>query len=129
LSCLASFFTANFGLDAIIAWSTPMLMFLYPLAMVLIMLSVCSPLFKRDGVVYFFVIVFTVVPALGDMFVAFPSVVSRSGFGLWVAGLRAHLPLASMGLSWLVPALIGLACGLLVHYLRSRKAAPVLEEE
>ncbi|MDK6862317.1 branched-chain amino acid transport system II carrier protein, partial [Gardnerella vaginalis] len=76
LSCLASFLAANFGLDTIIAWSTPMLMFLYPLSMVLILLSVCSPLFKTDGVVYFFVIVFTVVPALGDMVVAFPSVVS-----------------------------------------------------
>jgi LIVCS family branched-chain amino acid:cation transporter len=129
LSCLASFFTANFGLDTIISWSTPMLMFLYPLAMVLIVLSVCSPLFKKDGVVYFFVIVFTVVPAFGDMVVAFPKVVSQSAFGLAVASLRNHLPLASMGLSWLFPALVGLAIGLLVHYARSRKVAPVLEEE
>lgn len=129
LSCLASFFTANFGLDTIISWSTPMLMFLYPLAMVLIVLSVCSPLFKKDGVVYFFVILFTVVPALGDMVVAFPKVVSQSSFGLAVASWRSHLPLASLGLSWLVPALVGLALGLLVHYARARKAVPALEEE
>ncbi len=118
LSCLASFLTANFGLDQIIAWSTPMLMFLYPLAMVLILLSVSSPLFKRDGVVYFFVVLMTVVPALGDMVVAFPSVVSQSSFGLWVAGVRSTLPLASMGLSWVVPALVGLVVGLLVHFFR-----------
>ena len=118
LSCLASFLTANFGLDQIIAWSTPMLMFLYPLAMVLIVLSVASPLFHRDGVVYFFVVLLTVVPALGDMVVAFPAVVSQSSFGLWVAGVRKMLPLASMGLSWVVPALVGLVVGLAFHFFR-----------
>lgn len=123
LSCLASFLAANFGLEQIISWSTPMLMFLYPLAMVLILLSVTSPLFKRDGVVYFFVVVFTVVPALGDMVVAFPSIVSQSSFGLAVAGIRNSLPLASMGLSWLLPALVGLAIGLVMHTFRRKKLA------
>ncbi len=128
LSCLASFMAANFGLDQIISWSTPMLMFLYPLSMVLILLSVCSPLFKKDGVVYFFVIVFTVVPALGDMVVAFPSVVSQSDFGLFVAGLRNSLPLASIGLSWLLPALAGAVIGLAVHFMKNRAAVSVAEE-
>lgn len=121
LSCLASFLSANFGLDQIIAWSTPMLMFLYPLAMVLILLSVSSPLFHRDGVVYFFVVLFTVVPALGDMVVAFPAVVSASRFGQQVAAWRSNLPLASMGLSWLVPALVGLVVGLLFHWFRRQR--------
>lgn len=123
LSCLASFLTANFGLDTIIAWSTPVLMFLYPLAMVLILLSCTSPLFHRDGVVYFFVVLCTVVPALGDMVVAFPSVVSQSTLGLWVAGVRSTLPLASMGLSWVVPALVGLVVGLLCHFFRKNRVA------
>ena len=122
LSCLASFLTANFGLDQIIAWSTPMLMFLYPLAMVLILLSVTSPLFHRDGVVYLFVVLFTVVPALGDMVVAFPAVVSQSHFGLTVAAWRSHMPLAAMGLSWLVPALVGAVVGLLFHWFRRQRA-------
>lgn len=128
LSCLASFFTANFGLDQIILWSTPMLMFLYPLSMVLILLSVTSPLFKKDGVVYFFVILFTVVPALGDMVVAFPSVVSQSSFGLMVASWRNNLPLANMGLSWLVPALVGAVIGLVFHYARRNKKVAQVEE-
>ena len=128
LSCLASFFAANFGLDQIIAWSTPMLMFLYPLSMVLILLSVFSPLFKRDSVVYFFVILFTVVPALGDMVVAFPAVVSQSQFGLMVTSVRSSLPLASMGLSWLVPALVGLAVGLVFHVFRRKNLVTAQEE-
>lgn len=121
LSCLASFLTANFGLDQIISWSTPMLMFLYPLSMVLIVLSVCSPLFDKDGVVYFFVILFTIVPALGDMVIAFPSVVSQSQLGLSVANLRTLLPMSDMGLSWLVPALVGLVIGLAVHFVRAKR--------
>lgn len=119
---------ANFGLEQIIAWSTPMLMFLYPLAMVLILLSVASPLFKRDGVVYFFVVLLTIVPALGDMVVSFPSVVSAGAFGKMVAGWRAALPLASYGLSWLVPALVGLAIGLLVHWYREHSLLAAGEE-
>lgn len=118
LTTLASFLAANFGLDTIIAWSTPMLMFLYPLVLVLILLSVLSPLFNRDGVVYFF----TVVPALGDMVVAFPKVVSQSNFGQMVASWRMAMPLASQGLSWLVPAMVGAALGVAVHVYRSRQA-------
>lgn len=123
LTTLASFVIANFGLQQIIAWSTPMLMFLYPLAMVLILLSVFSPCFNRDGVVYAFVVVTTIVPALGDMVVAFPSVVSASAFGQQVATWRDLLPLSGLGLSWVVPALIGLVLSLGVHAWRVRQAA------
>ena len=123
LTTLASFVIANFGLQQIIAWSTPMLMFLYPLAMVLILLSVFSPFFNRDGVVYAFVVVMTIVPALGDMVVAFPSVVSASAFGKLVATWRDLLPLSGLGLSWVVPALVGLVLGLGVHAWRVRQAA------
>lgn len=122
LTTLASFLAANFGLDTIIAWSTPMLMFLYPLVLVLILLSVLSPLFNRDGVVYFFTVLFTVVPALGDMVVAFPKVVSQSNFGQMVASWRMAMPLASQGLSWLVPAMVGAALGVAVHVYHSRQA-------
>lgn len=123
LTTLASFLFANFGLDTLLAWSTPMLMFLYPLVLVLILLSVCSPLFHRDPWVYLFVVVFTVVPALGDMVVSFPSVVSASAFGKTVATWRAMLPLSDLGMSWLVPALLGLVLGLLVHFAYGRKRA------
>lgn len=132
-SCLASFLTANFGLQQIIAWSTPMLMFLYPLSMVLILLSVFSPLFHKDSAVYFGVVLFTVVPAFFDMVVAFPAVVSQSAFGKAVAAFRLHyLPFASMGLSWLVPALVGLGLGLGVYAvkrLQGKVNVQVLEEE
>lgn len=129
LTTLASFLVANFGLEQIIAWSTPMLMFLYPLSMVLILLSVTSPLFNRDSAVYGFVVLFTVVPALGDMVVSFPAVVSASAFGKTVAAWRSALPLASYGLSWLVPALVGLALGLGVYWYKSHAVVAVGQKD
>jgi len=126
----ASFCTANFGLDTIIQWSTPMLMFLYPFSMVLILLSVTSPLFKRDSVVYAFVVAFTTVPALMDMIGAFPPVVSASAFGKAVVGLEhAYLPFSTMGLGWLVPALVGLVLGLGVHFYKEHRAVATSTSE
>lgn len=117
--CVASFGTANFGLDTIIQWSTPMLMFLYPFAMVLILLSVFSPLFDRDPLVYALVVGFTTVPALLDMVAAFPPVVSQSGFGQALGVFQQHvLPFASLGMDWVVPAAAGAVLGLGLHFLR-----------
>ena len=48
---------------------------------------------------------------------------------LAVASLRNHLPLANMGLSWLVPALVGLVVGLVVHFVKTKKVVSVLEED
>ncbi|WP_186304303.1 branched-chain amino acid transport system II carrier protein, partial [Staphylococcus epidermidis] len=45
---LLSFTIANFGLANIINYSVPVLMFLYPLAIVLILLTFLSPLFKHS---------------------------------------------------------------------------------
>lgn len=119
LTTLASFLTANIGLNQIIAWSTPMLMFLYPLSMVLILLSVASPLFHKDPVVYKFVVLFTVVPAFFDMVTAFPAVVSQSSFGKAMTGFeQAYLPFANYGLAWLVPALVGAVLGVAVHVFK-----------
>lgn len=124
LNCFVSFLTANLGLQQIIAWSVPMLMFLYPLSMVLIVLSVTSPLFNRDGRVYFAVVLFTVVPAFFDMVVSFPAVVSQSAFGQAVAAFRLHyLPLSTLGLSWVVPALVGFALGVVWHVAKRRQTS------
>ncbi|KRK71066.1 branched-chain amino acid transport system II carrier protein [Lacticaseibacillus nasuensis] len=124
LMSFASFLTANFGLATIIEWSTPMLMFLYPFSMVLILLSVTNHLFHRDPVVYGFTVAFTTLPALGDMISSFPPVVSQSSFGLAVTNFyHSYLPFSTLGMGWVVPALVGLALGLVCHVWRVRAAA------
>ena len=126
LTSFLSFLTANFGLEQIIAWSVPMLMFLYPFSMVLILLSVFGKAFHHDPLVYRFVVGFTAVPAVLDMFAAFPAFVSQSALGLALYSFQLHfLPFAGMGLGWLVPAGVGLAVGLVAHAVKVRKAVAV----
>ncbi|MDN6006468.1 MAG: branched-chain amino acid transport system II carrier protein [Lacticaseibacillus paracasei] len=126
LTSFLSFLTANFGLEQIIAWSVPMLMFLYPFSMVLILLSVFGKAFHHDPLVYRFVVGFTAVPAFLDMFAAFPAFVSQSALGLALHSFQLHfLPFAGMGLGWLVPAGVGLAVGLVAHAVKVRKAVAV----
>ncbi|AKU33922.1 branched-chain amino acid ABC transporter [Lacticaseibacillus paracasei] len=126
LTSFLSFLTANFGLEQIIAWSVPMLMFLYPFSMVLILLSVFGKAFYHDPLVYRFVVGFTAVPAVLDMFAAFPAFVSQSALGLALHSFQLHfLPFAGMGLGWLVPAGVGLAVGLVAHAVKVRKAVAV----
>lgn len=123
ISCGASFITANFGLEQIINWSTPVLMFLYPLSMVLIILSVLSPYIKRDHVVYKITILLTLIPAFLDLIVNLPAPVANTSFVKAVAAFRMqYLPLANIGISWLVPALIGIVVSLVIHAWRRKTA-------
>lgn len=130
LSSFASFLTANVGLAQIISWSTPVLMFLYPLAMVLIFLSVFSSFFKKNSFVYLTTIVMTFIPAFLDMVAAAPSLVTQSAMGKSLLTLRSYLPLADLGLSWLIPAILGFSFGLLVYrYHLAGKQKVVVEAE
>lgn len=118
-----SFVFANLGLDAIIKYSVPVLMLLHPIAIMLIVLTLCGKLFKNDPVVFRWTITFTAIAAIYDMFAALPK-------GLWSAlhgeEIKAVaeklLPLAGQGLGWLCPAALGLVIGLAIHVYRLRKA-------
>ncbi|WP_372587345.1 branched-chain amino acid transport system II carrier protein [Lactobacillus delbrueckii] len=79
-NCLLSFAIANFGLTTIIAWSTPVLMFLYPLAIALIFCGLTSNFFNNDTAVYKFVVYFTIIPAIFDGLNAAPSIISNTAF-------------------------------------------------
>lgn len=79
-NCLLSFAIANFGLTTIIAWSTPVLMFLYPLAIALIFCGLTSKFFNNDPAVYKFAVYFTIIPAIFDGLNAAPSIISNTAF-------------------------------------------------
>src|SRR5699024_5388976 len=49
---LITFGVANFGLDNIIIYSVPVLMFLYPQAIVLVVLTFSAPFFRVERSVY-----------------------------------------------------------------------------
>ena len=120
---VVSFLFANLGLSAIIGWSIPVLMFLYPLAIALIALALFGKLFRHDRAVYGWTIGFTLVAALYDLLRTLPAAV-RTALHLDGAleAVGSVLPLADLGLGWLVPTLLGAAIGLCVHFAKRKKA-------
>lgn len=125
--CLASFLFANLGLDRIISYSVPMLMFLYPLAITLIVLALFGRLFDDDREVYLWVTGLTLIGALYDLLCALPqnarSFLHLDGF---LGAVTDVVPLASLGLAWLCPALLGLAIGICRHLIKKRAGRATL---
>ncbi len=96
-------------------------MFLYPLAIVLIILSVCSPLFKGDMVVYKVTMLLTLIPAVFDLITNLPAPIAGTSFYNAASRIRLqYLPFANIGLAWVVPTILGLVIGILVHIWRRK---------
>ena len=123
LFSVVSFLFANLGLSAIIGWSIPVLMFLYPLAIALIALALFGKLFRHDRAVYGWTVGFTLVAALYDLLRTLPAAV-RAALHLdgVLEAVGSVLPLAALGLGWLVPTLLGAAIGLCVHFAKRKKS-------
>lgn len=100
--CLFSFVISNVGLSLIISFAIPLLMFLYPLAMTLIVLSIIGNTFNHDNRVYIAVTLFTLPIAFLDLL---------NGFNVKLP-FTSYIPLFNLGIGWMVPALIGLGVGL-----------------
>ena len=64
---LVSLLFANLGLSAIISYSLPVLMFLYPLSIALIALALLGKFFGHDRTVYCWTIGFTLIAAVYDL--------------------------------------------------------------
>jgi len=116
-----SFGFSNFGLSRIIDYSLPVLMFLYPLATTLILLALAGKLFDHDRAVYISVTSFTFIAALFDLIKTLPASI-RTGLHLDGATAIAGkiLPLFDLNLGWIVPSLIGLFLGLVIHWSRKK---------
>lgn len=115
---------ANVGLTNIIQLSLPVLMFVYPLAMTLILLSIVSPLFKYRRIVYQMTTVFTIVPAIFDGLAASPSGILNIPIVdslLTLAG--KYLPFFHIGMGWVLPAFVGFLIGIIYTLFTESKRA------
>ena len=117
--CVVSFLIANLGLNAILNYSTPVLMFLYPLSIVLILLTLGGRLFGNHPTVLRWTIGCTAVAALADLLRTLPegtrAVLHLEGV---VTLAETWLPLCKAGFGWLVPAVVGLVIGLVLRRAR-----------
>lgn len=103
-SCVVS----NFGLDAILTFSVPLLNAMYPMAIVLVVMGMLHKV--CDG-----------MPAVWPCAVGLTAVVSivtslRDAFftGAWLP--FDVLPFADLGMNWVVPALLGALIGVVVSF-------------
>ena len=117
--CVVSFLIANLGLNAILDYSTPVLMFLYPLSIVLILLTLCGGFFGNDKTVLKWTIGCTAVASVFDLLRTLPGE-TQAFFHLEgvVAWAQNWLPLCKQGFGWVLPAFVGLVIGLMLRRVR-----------
>lgn len=115
---------SNFGLNTIISFSIPVLVLLYPLAMCLMVLTFLHPLFKGRKEVYQVSILFTFILSVND---------GLNAAGVKIAAINdlftSVLPLYTVGLGWIVPAIVGGVIGFLISIIKhgSLSAEPIEE--
>lgn len=113
---------ANIGLNEIIRLSLPVLLFLHPLAIVLIVLTFLSPLFHNKKIVYQMAILFTFVVSLFDGLHEAPDVIKN--FVLFDYPYRffhSFLPFGEIQMDWILPAILGTAIGWMLSLNKSNR--------
>ncbi len=126
--CVLSFLIATLGLDTIIAYSIPVLMFLYPLAITLILLALCGRLFGNDRTVYAWTTGFTLAAAVFDLVKALPQGLLPDAVSEALLSVGGLLPFFDLGLGWICPAAVGLGIGLIIHAVRRRRGPQQAEK-
>lgn len=106
----------NFGLTQLINISLPILMMIYPLAIVLMLLSFIDKTFDRAPIVYILALAFTAVISVVEG-------LNTAGFELKaITDVLQHLPLYEQQIGWLLPAIVGLVIGMIIHFLGRKES-------
>ncbi len=117
LNTVVSILLANKGLSAILQFSIPMLMLLYPLTIVIILLALTDKLFGGGRIVYFCTMMAALVVGLLDAY--------KAAFGLdadTAAAIERALPFYNIGLGWVVPSLACFILGCILNAALKKKA-------
>jgi branched-chain amino acid:cation transporter, LIVCS family len=125
---LVSFIIANFGLSNIITFSIPVLMFLYPLAIVLMLLTFLSKLFKDSRIVYAAATVVALLISTVDGLKTLCQLLEIQYFR-WMAPIvsfyEKYLPLYNEGLGWLLPVVITITITSIIVISQKDATTPV----
>nr|WP_312292190.1 branched-chain amino acid transport system II carrier protein [Clostridium chromiireducens] len=117
-----SFVIANFGLSNIIQLSIPVLMFLYPLVITLIILSLLAPVIKKQSHVYKWTTGLTVIAAFFDLCKALPGFLQQNAAITQLINFaHLYLPGFDYGFGWVLPAIAGFIIGLINWSTSSEK--------
>ena len=94
--CIYSTIMSNLGVDRIIAIAVPILTVLYPVAIILVLLSSMPKIFTTDSMFKGAAYITLVISAL--------TVIDSFGINI---GFIHKLPFNNLGFNWIIPALIG----------------------
>lgn len=111
LTCIFSCVVANFGLNKIISMAVPVLVIIYPAALVIVVLSFFNKQINNDNIIKF--------ATGGALLVSTLEVLN--GFGLPL-GFVTKLPLSFYGFAWVLPAAVA---GVIGYFF---KAKPVEDD-
>ena len=104
--CIFSLVISNFGVSTIIQFSAPILTFVYPPTIVLVVFTLFGDNIKNDNVFKF--------ATYAALFISILNIISD--FGVNVPVIKS-LPLASLGFNWVVPVVIAAVIG---YFVKSR---------
>jgi len=106
---------ANFGLTQLISISIPVLLMIYPLAIVLMLMSFVDKSFGRKPIVYILALIPTTVVSIFD---------GLKGAGIDIKPVNdilSYLPLYEQQIGWLVPAIVGALVGVVLSPLFKKR--------
>lgn len=110
---VVSFGVGMYGLKTIISAAIPMLFFLYPLTIVIIVLAFLDSYFDGRRCVYAMTMAFSFVAASFDFVKYAPEAISSTEVAQnYVAFASSHIPFYDLGFGWVLFAVIGFALGL-----------------
>lgn len=116
---LFAFGISNVGLSSIIALSLPVLMFLYPLTITLVLLCLAGNWFGYDKRVFAAVTIPTASAGILDFLNLLPQgVKSFVHADMLLDVVKEFLPFFSIGMGWVLPALAGLVVGIVLHLIK-----------
>lgn len=109
---LIGLIVSNLGLDIILDIATPLLVFIYPMAIVLILLSLMQQVVGTSPLMYRLPVAITAVYAFVEVFASLGVEIS------WLEQIIGFVPFFEEGLGWIVPAVLFGAVGYLIDYTR-----------
>ncbi|GFN34605.1 branched-chain amino acid transport system II carrier protein [Tepidimicrobium xylanilyticum] len=118
---LVSFVIANFGLNNIVQLSVPVLMFLYPLAITLITLSLLNPFIHKERIIYRWTTALTIMAAFFDLCKALPKPLQNNLIIKNIVNFaHSYLTGFDYGFGWIIPAFCGFIIGLIIWKIKEK---------
>ncbi|MEG0423693.1 MAG: branched-chain amino acid transport system II carrier protein [Erysipelotrichaceae bacterium] len=115
--CLFSFVIANVGLTTLITYTLPILIMLYPVSVVLMIVSFFDKKIKNAKEVYIFAMLFAFFVSF---FTGMDSLSIHLGF---LHDMVASLPFYDLGIAWILPSCVGAMLGLIISKFRNKSVS------